>query len=321
MSNFTIKQLLENAGTYLDLKIVKYPEGTWKNLSNSRYFTAGLLLTGIESNRVNNGIVIFGSTEISFLFNLSEEKRKEALENLFEMEPACSIVTKQLKIPKCLKTISTQTKTTLLTTSRNTSEFIDKLSSILEEYTREVTRLHGVLLDVFGIGVLLKGKSGIGKSEIALDLISRGHSLVADDSVEIHKHHPDVLEGRGTPVVKHHMEIRGLGIISIPRLFGPASVRDKKKIELIINLEKWESEEEYERLGLDDHSTEILGLSVPLLILPVRPGKTMATIIEVAARDRILKLRGINSAKIFQKKLEEALHKNSSNFILEEIVE
>ncbi|MBU1241239.1 HPr kinase/phosphorylase, partial [Myxococcota bacterium] len=148
-----------------------------------------------------------------------------------------------------------------------------------------------------------------------------GHRLVADDTVEIHKHHPSTLQGMGTPVVKQHMEIRGLGILSIKELFGPSAVRDRKKIELIVELEEWDPEQEYERLGLDERTKTILDVPLPTILLPVRPGRSMATIIEVAARDRLLKQRGIHSARAFQKRLNKALLSQGDQVLFEEDIE
>ncbi|MBU1218952.1 HPr(Ser) kinase/phosphatase [Myxococcota bacterium] len=322
MSRLTVKQLLEDGGKSLELSLVDGSDGLWHDLSDSRYFKAGLLLTGLEINKGKHGIVILGFTEISFLSNLPDnEKLFQACTTLLETEPACIIITKNQEIPTLLKKMSLEASIPLLTTPKKTGDFLDCLDSFIDEYTKEITRMHGVLVEVLGIGVFLTGPSGIGKSEAALELVTRGHRLVADDTVEIQKHHPDVLEGRGTPIIKHHMEIRGLGIINVPFLFGPASVRDRKKIEIAIQLEEWDGTKEYERLGSDEKHLEILGIKIPLIILPVRPGRSLGTIIEVAARDQLLKQRGINSFQMFQEKLNEALINHVPEAVIEQDIE
>jgi HPr kinase/phosphorylase len=197
-------------------------------------------------------------------------------------------------------------KIPLFSTPLITSRLLNSLESWIDESTRESITQHGVLVDVLGIGVLIQGPSGIGKSEVALELIFRGHRLVADDLVEIQKHQNNLM-GQGRPLVSHHMEIRGLGIISIPALFGPTSVRDNKKIELIVELEEWQPQKEYDRLGIEEQFRSILNVRLPLVTIPVRPGRSVATIIDVAARDRLLKMRGINSARLFHDQLEQVL--------------
>ncbi|MBN2723582.1 MAG: HPr(Ser) kinase/phosphatase [Deltaproteobacteria bacterium] len=322
MSRLTVKELLDHGSESLKICLLEGSEGLWQDLSSSRYFKAGLMLTGVDvKDKYQNGIVILGFTEISYLENLNNALLESACRLLVETEPACIIVTKNQGVPEILLKMARDNNIPVLSSGLRTGDFLDNLDLFIDEHTREITRIHGVLVEVLGIGVLLTGPSGIGKSEAALELITRGHRLVADDTVEILKHHPDVLDGRGIPVIKHHMEIRGLGIINIPDLFGPASVRDKKKIEIVIQLEEWDGHKEYDRLGNDDHSEEILGITLPLVILPVRPGRSLGTIIEVAARDQLLKQRGINSFELFQNKLNQALHNQCSEMIIEEDVE
>jgi HPr kinase/phosphorylase len=321
MSQLQIKTLLDDISHSLKLSLLSGKGGLWHDLDNARFFTAGLILTGVEKRKGKNGIIILGLMEISFLEELEDTKLDDIFKKLLKYKPSCLVITKSLPPPAGLIEFSEKHDLPLLSTTLSTTDFIKTFGIFLEENSRETTRIHGVLLDVLGIGILLKGPSGIGKSEIALELIARGHRLVADDTVQIHKHHPNILEGMGTPVVKHHMEIRGLGIISIQALFGPTSVRDRKKIELVIKLEEWDSEKEYERLGLDEKYYSILDVELPLSVLPVRPGRSIATLIEVAARDRLLKARGIHSAKLFQRNLNKALYCDISQPIFEEEVE
>jgi HPr kinase/phosphorylase len=175
-------------------------------------------------------------------------------------------------------------------------------------------------MDVFGVGILLLGKSGIGKSEIALDLVMRGHRLVADDIVDVTRRKGAVY-GAGNPVIKHHMEIRGLGIINIKDLFGVSAVREQKKIELVIELQEWDPHQEYDRLGVEDKHLQIVGVDIPLSVVPVRPGRNMATIIEVAARNQLLKLQGHHSAREFAERLNRAIAQGAMRRTLGEEVE
>ena len=183
------------------------------------------------------------------------------------------------------------------------SAFISQVQAFLEEALTATGSLHGVLIDVFGVGVLMLGKSGIGKSEIALDLVMRGHRLVADDIVNLTRRAGDVY-GHGNDLIQHHMEIRGLGILNIKDLFGVAAVRDRKKIELIIEFVEWTNSAEYDRLGLDEKLMPLVGVEAPLSVVPVRPGRNMTTIVEVAARNHLLKLRGHHSAQEFAEKAD-----------------
>ena len=195
----------------------------------------------------------------------------------------------------------------LLVSALVSAEFIGRVTHYLQEKLSPSTSLHGVLLDVLGIGVLLLGKSGIGKSEAALDLVVRGHRLVADDIVNIRRLGPNLVYGSGSGIIRHHMEIRGLGIINIQDLFGISAVRDVKKIELVIELSDWDQDAEYDRLGVDEEVYTVLGEELPLLHIPVRPGRNVSTIIEVAARNQLLKQMGHHSAREFQDRLNQAI--------------
>ena len=199
--------------------------------------------------------------------------------------------------------------------------FIQQVQAFLEEALTESSSLHGVLMDVFGVGILLLGKSGIGKSEIALDLVMRGHRLVADDIVDVTRRKQGTVYGAGNPIIKHHMEIRGLGIINIKDLFGVAAVRDRKKIELVIELVEWDPHQEYDRLGVEERIFNIVGVDIPLSVVPVRPGRNMTTIIEVAARNHLLKLQGHHSAREFAERLNRAIAEGAMRRTLGEEVE
>jgi HPr kinase/phosphorylase len=201
----------------------------------------------------------------------------------------------------------------LLKTPVATPAAIAKLTSILEDSLAERTVMHAVLLDILGLGVLIVGESGIGKSECALDLIVRGHRLVADDTVEIRRRAETVLIGTCPELTRHHMELRGVGVINVKDLFGIASTRTSKRVELVVRLERWDPTREYERLGLDDEFFEVLGLAVPLIRMPVAPGRSIAILVEVAARNQLLRSRGHHAARGLADRLDQALRASDSS--------
>lgn len=282
-------------------------DGVDRIITSSRIQKPGLALTGFTEHLHPERVQVFGNTEISYLRTLSEAEQRQVLRKLFDAELACLVVTKDLEIPPTLLEACDQAHLTLLKTTHLSSIFIQQVQAFLEEALTTSTSVHGVLMDVFGVGILLLGKSGIGKSEIALDLVMRGHRLVADDIVDITRRKGSTVYGAGNPIIKYHMEIRGLGIINIKDLFGVAAVRDRKKIELVVELQEWDPQSEYDRLGVDEQKFEVVGVSLPLSVVPVRPGRNMTTIIEVAARNHLLKLQGHHSAKEFAERLNRAI--------------
>jgi len=301
-----ISDLLEDTQYDLKLELVAGKEGLGRRISSSRIQKPGLALTGFTEHLHPERVQVFGNTELSYLRTLTVAQQKEVLARLFDSGLACVVVTKGLEVPKALIDGCKKAKLTLMRTPLISGAFISQVQAYLEEVLTATATLHGVLMDVFGVGVLLLGKSGIGKSEIALDLIMRGHRLVADDVVNLVRRVGDVY-GYGNDLIQHHMEIRGLGIINIKDLFGVASVRDRKKIELVIELVEWDPNAEYDRLGLDQESMNILGVELPHGVVPVRPGRNMTTIVEVAARNHLLRLRGHNPAQELAQRLHDAI--------------
>jgi HPr kinase/phosphorylase len=265
----------------------------------------GLALTGWPEQLHPQRVLVLGGTEIDYLRE-NESARTVGLTTLFASDPACIVVCRGLPPPGELTAAAEQRGVAVLMSSLVTADFIATVTGWMADRMAPSTDVHGVLLDVLGIGVLLLGKSGIGKSETALDLVVRGHRLVADDVIKIRRqgHH---IVGRGAGILGHHMEIRGLGIINVKDLFGISAVRDTKKIELVIELREWRDDEEYDRLGFDDRFDRILDVAVPAVQLPVRPGRNIATLIEVAARNQLLKLQGTHSARAFRDQLHRAM--------------
>ncbi len=307
MISIPVKDILEDRDYNLSLELLSGRAGLSKKIMIPQIQKPGLALTGHTSNLHPGRIQVLGNSELSFLRGLDPAKRRETLRKICAIDIACFVITHKNKVPPELERESKRRKIALLRTNLSTPVFILRIGKFLEEKLTETTNLHGVLLDVFGIGVLLLGKSGIGKSECALELVMKGHRLVADDMVNVRKRPPASLYGMGSDLIKYHMEIRGLGIINIKDLFGVASVRDQKLIELVIELVDWNSKQEYERLGIDEKTRDILGVKVPYIKLPIRPGRSLTSIIEVAARNQLLKLKGYYAAREFQEKMMREL--------------
>ncbi len=303
----TIDQLVTEPQVDLGLSVRSGRGGLDRAIMVPRIQKPGLALTGYEEQLHDDRLLVLGGTEIDYLADAGAEARALAVATLMAASPACLVVTRGLAPPEELTRACEKAQVPLLGSRLVSSDFINLVTDYLEDQLSPSTSVHGVLLDVLGIGILLLGKSGIGKSETALDLLARGHRLVADDIVDIRQKGPAFVFGSGSGIIRHHMEIRGLGIINIKDLFGISAVRDTKKIELVIELVEWDADEEYDRLGLDDLFYEVLEVRIPMLKLPVRPGRNIATIIEVAARNQLLKFQGHNSARAFQERLNKAI--------------
>jgi HPr kinase/phosphorylase len=299
--------LLDDRKFDLRLTLLAGKKGLTRKITSSRIQKPGLVLAGFMEYLHRERIQVFGNTEMSYLATLPRERGLDVLRRFFSQDVACLVVTKGLPIPPELVACAEEAGVPLLQTSHLSSTFIEGVQAYLEDILAPSTSMHGVLLDVFGVGILLLGKSGIGKSEIALDLVMRGHRLVADDIVDVKRKTADSVYGTGSEIIKHHMEIRGLGIINIKDLFGVASIRERKKIEIVLELVEWDPHVEYDRLGVEEKKFKILDAEIPMLIVPVRPGRNMTTIVEVAARNHLLKLQGHHSAKEFQERLNRAI--------------
>ncbi len=303
MLNIPVIKLLKESRHRLHLELVAGQNGLDKKISIPRIQKPGLALTGDTSNLHPGRIQILGKAEMKYLHSLTAAQRKKVIAGIGKIDIACIVITRDSQIPKPLIEMCDRRSIPLMRTNLLTSTFVNRSTRFLEESLADSTCLHGVLLDVFGVGILLVGKSGIGKSECALDLVLRGHRLVADDIVNVRKRPPSTLYGAGSEIIRHHMEIRGIGIINIRELFGVSAVRDRKVIEMVIELAEWNPEAEYDRLGLDEHRYTILDVNIPFIQIPVRPGRNLSAIIEVATRNHLLKLGGFHSAREFQERL------------------
>jgi len=301
--SLAIEDLLKDEEYGLDLELVAGEKGISHRIYSSRIQKPGLALTGYTEHLHPDRLQVLGNTEISYLRQLDEHQAIKYIGKLCSFPISCFIVTKGLDPPGFLKMEAEKAGIPLLVTPRQSSTFISLITKFLEERLLPTTHVHGVLVDVLGVGVLLLGKSGIGKSECALDLVIRGHRLVADDIIYIKKKMPAALVGKAGETIQHHMEIRGLGIINIKDLYGVSSIREKKIIDLVLELIEWDPAQEYDRLGIDDQVHTILGVDLPHLKIPVRPGRNLTSIIEVAARNFLLKGMGYHSAREFHEKL------------------
>jgi len=291
----------------LGLDLLSGSGGVDRLITSPHVQKTGLALAGFHQYLKPGRALIFGESEVRFLESLAASTRSEALRLAFMFDLPCVIVTNGLPPPPELVEESERAQVPLLSTPIATPAAIAKLSSILEDSLAELTILHAVLLDVLGLGILITGESGIGKSECALDLIARGHRLVADDTVEVRRRSETILIGTCPELTRHHMELRGLGVINVKELFGIASTRSSKRVELVVRLERWDPARQYERLGVDDVFDEILGLRVPLIRMPVAPGRNIAILVEVAARNQLLRARGHHSARLLAARVDESL--------------
>lgn len=301
--SLSIQDLLDEKEYGLDLRLIAGAGGLDHRINSSRIQKPGLALTGYTQHLHPSRIQVLGNTEISYLYQLDENRLRENSQALCSFPISCFVVTKGLAPPPDFLAITEELGIPVLVSPHQSSTFISLITKFLEEQLLPSTHLHGVLVDVLGVGLLLTGKSGIGKSECALDLVIRGHRLVADDMVFIRKKMPASLVGQSEQQIQHLMEIRGLGIINIKDLYGVSSIREKKIIDVVLELVDWNPDHEYDRLGIDDKTTTILGVDLPHLIIPVRPGRNLGAIIEVAARNFLLKGMGYHSAKDFQQRL------------------
>jgi len=277
---------------------------------NAEVSRPGLVLAGFTKRFAHDRTLIFGETEIVYLENLTKAKLKSHLETLCSFKIPCMVVSKDLRPPELMIEVANRQGLPVLGTSLGTQEFHRKLAIYLEQFFAPKTFVHGTLADVYGVGLLYTGPSGIGKSECVLDLVERGHRLVCDDVIHIVRVGESTLVGMASEKFGHHMEIRGLGIIDIFRLFGIRAVRSRKRIELVVQLTRWQDNVEYERTGLEDRTTRILDVELPLVQVPLVPGKNITVISEVIAMNYLLKLRGYHAAREFNRRLLEEMNQD-----------
>ena len=272
-------------------------------IGNTEINRPGLQLSGYFEYYDNQRIQVLGRSEISYLYELPRDEYLKAIDSFMSTKPAAVIITRDIEVNSELLDAAQQYAVPLLRTSDSTSGFLAALISFLNvQLAPRITR-HGVLVEVFGEGILLLGESGVGKSETAIELVNRGHRLIADDAVEIRRVSSKSLVGTSPENIRHFIELRGIGIINASRIFGVGAVKPTEKIDLVINIEPWDSSKVYDRMGLEDETTEILGISLPSITVPVKPGRNLAVIIEVAARNNRQKKLGYNAAQALLERL------------------
>lgn len=299
----TVKRLLQIKREPLLLELLTDDRGLSRLIAGPDISSPGLVLTGFTERFPSERIQVLGETEIAYLNSLTPDRRREALGVFFSFNIPAVFITKGQTPPDSLLELATERGTPVIQSQLKTAEFYSRVKPYLEEYFAPSTTMHGSLADVYGVGLLFVGRSGIGKSEAVLDLIERGHRLVADDLVIISRRGREILIGRGHDLQRHHMEIRGVGIIDVASLFGIRAIRLQKRLEVIVQLEVWDESAHYDRTGLEVQQVDVLGVQVPRVVVPLNPGKNITVIAEVVAMNHLLKYAGVDSAALFDQRL------------------
>lgn len=304
------KDLLDN----FNLTLVAGADGIHREITSNDISRPGFEMTGYFEYYPKERIQIIGKTEMNYFLNLSkEEQRDRAVRLCTDVTPGI-IVTNWMDVPDVLIEAANDAGVPILKSPRTTNRVIVRITNFLGSKFAPRTAVHGVLVDIYGVGVLIMGQSGVGKSETALELVKRGHRLVADDSVEIRQEDYDTLIGNSPPLIEHLLEIRGLGILNVMTLFGAGAVKNHKRISYVVQLELWDDKKQYERLGIEEESMKIMDVTLPKATIPVRPGRNLAVIIEVAAMNFRLKRMGVNAAEDFSQQLSTMIKNNQDNY-------
>lgn len=309
MPELTVDKLYKDRKDFFDLTLLNAEEGLKKVIFNAEIHRPGLALTGFMDRFPNQRAQILGETEMTYINQLEPEGLAAMCHQMFGFNIPMIIITKGITPPIDFLAIADKHNTAVFSSRLTTTELTNRMSVVLDTIFAPSITLHGTLVDVYGVGLLYSGKSGIGKSEIALDLVERSHRLVADDVIKIIRKAPDLIVGTGSELLGHHMEVRGIGIIDVEKLFGIRAVRLQKRIEVEVHLTAWSEDLDYERLGIEEHYTTILGVSIPQVKIPISPGKNITVISEVIAMNHMLKVYGENTAQDFSRRLNERIHR------------
>ena len=309
----TVRELFESRAQQLNLELLAGANGLDKQITSPRIQKLGLALAGYCDYLHPGRIQFVGQSELDYLNMLDDESRRAAVKKALSHSLCCVLITKGLEAPDELLGYAREFGVPVLRTDSLSSRAIDKVGDYLDRFLAPATSIHGVLLEVSGLGVLIVGDSGVGKSECALELILRAHRLVSDDLVLIRRQGSDRLVGRGPDHLEFHMELRGLGIINIRDLFGISAVKRSQAIDLAVELVRWSQDEEYDRVGLEENRYPLLGVDVPLCRMPVASGRNVATLVEVAVRLQMLRLQGYHPAEGFVRQLDDTLRRNAGN--------
>lgn len=304
---YLVKDFFQKHAESLGLELVAGHEGLNRPIRVPEAHRPGLSLTGYLKNHAKKRILIFGRVEIEYLNDLESIQRIERLKAILVADMPAVIVTRRYRPPKELLKLCKERTIPLMRTGMSTMQLLTSLSHLLNEEFTKSTTYHGTLVEVYGVGVLIKGNSSVGKSEAALGLIERGHRLISDDTVRVKKREGNHIEGYGAELTRHHMEIRGIGIINVAHLYGAVCVRESKNIDLVVELEVWDDQHFYDRFGLEEKWCDLLGVAVPYHVLPVKPGRDVVLLLETIALNHRLKGMGYNSAKEFNSKLLELI--------------
>jgi len=310
MKKLSVKELYELKKKDLSLTLITHPNTMQGYITTSFLNRPGLALTGYFERFDYNRIQIFGETEISYLQSLKEEDLYNNIKETLVYDIPAIIITKGLSVPKQIEFLANEMKIPIFTSRLSTDKLFNSLRIFLQTVFAETKTIHGTLVDVYGVGILLTGKSGIGKSECALELVERGQRIITDDVVKITSK-DDILVGSSSNNYGHFMEVRGIGLIDVAKMFGIQAVRIKKRIDVQVELMPWKDNMDYERIGLSNNFVDVLGTKIPIIYLPISPGKNIAVIIEVVAMNHISKLFGYDAAKEYTNKLQEELKRKA----------
>lgn len=303
MADLTVRDLLERKGDSLQLQVLAGEEGLDRKIPVPEVSSPGLVFAGYTARFAAERLHALGETEVTYLRSLSADQRRQALETFMSYELPCVFVTKGQAAPRELLRLARDRGIPLIRTKLRTSEFYRRISPYLSEMFAPSTTMHASMADVYGVGLLFIGRSGIGKSECVLDLVERGHRLVADDVVHITRRGAGMLMAHAHELAHRYMEIRGIGLVDVMALFGVRAVRQQKRIEVVVELQDWDVAREVDRTGLDGNTTTVLGVELPIVVIPLNPGKNLTVICEVVAMNHLLRYSGVDSAKQFNDRL------------------
>jgi len=306
----TLSEIFAEQGEVLKMRLVAGKRGLHRYIDHPRVQNPSLAFAGFLEHLSDYRLQVIGQTELHYLGTRTDDEQRQAVDAVFALKLAGVVVTRGVEPPACILDAARRTDTPLFVSECESSNFMADMMLFLSRKLAPKTWQHGVFIDIYGLGVLLTGKSGIGKSEIGLELISRGHRLIADDMVELVRATPNVLVGHSPELLRYHMELRGLGVINIRDLYGAAAITDTKRLSLVIELTNWQELEQDERMIASDQSIVLHQVSVPYLRIPIRPGRSLAVIIEVATRNQLLKHRGIDSNQNFAQALDQRIIQN-----------
>jgi HPr kinase/phosphorylase len=307
MAHLTVRDLLAQKGSALHLECLTDDTGLERAIAVPEVSSPGLVLAGFTSRFASRRLHVLGETEIAYLKSLGAAARQKSLESFLSYELPCVIVTKAQQVPRELVSMARTRGIPILRSKLKTAEFYRVITPYLQEVFAPSTTMHASLADVYGVGLLFTGRSGVGKSECVLDLVERGHRLVADDVVHITQRGHDVLIGRADELSYRYMEIRGVGLVDVSALFGIHAVRQQKRIEVVVELTDWDQAPDVDRTGLDGKTSRILGVELPHVIVPLNPGKNITVISEVVAMNHLLRYSGVDPAKAFDRRLQKRL--------------